>query len=177
MDQLKPGELITALVESATQKTALRPIDLIIRGALAGALLAVSSAFATYAAIQTGFPIVGALIFPVGLAMIVLLGLDLVTGAFGIIPLGVQARRVSAGAMLANWGWVFIGNLAGSVAFGALLAVALTMSFHAEDKTGLAQKIVLVATAKTAGYEHAGSAGMMTVFVKAICATGSCVWA
>jgi formate transporter len=168
MDQLKPGELITALVESATQKTALRPIDLIIRGALAGALLAVSSAFASYAAVQTGMPIVGALIFPVGLAMIVLLGLDLVTGAFGIIPLGMHARKVSAGAMLANWGWVFIGNLLGSVLFGALLAVALTTAFHAEDKTGLAAKIVTIATAKTAGYEHAGAFGLTAVFVKAI---------
>lgn len=168
MDQLKPGELITALIESATQKTALRPIDLIIRGALAGALLAVSSAFSTYAAIQTGMPIVGALIFPVGLAMIVLLGLELVTGAFGIIPLGMHARRVSTGQMLSNWVYVFVGNLLGSVGFGVLLALALTMSFHAEDKTGLAQKIVLIATAKTAAYEHAGMAGMLTVFVKAM---------
>ena len=165
---MKPGELISALVESATQKTALRPIDLIIRGALAGALLAVSSAFSTYAAIQTGMPIVGALIFPVGLAMIVLLGLELVTGAFGIIPLGMHARRVSTGAMLMNWIWVFVGNLVGSVGFGVLLAIALTTAFHAEDKTGLAQKIVLVATAKTAGYEHAAGAGLITVFVKAI---------
>jgi formate transporter len=168
MDQLKPGELITALIESATQKTALRPIDLIIRGALAGALLAVSSAFATYAAVQTGMPIVGALIFPVGLAMIVLLGLELVTGAFGIVPLGMHARRVTTGAMLANWGWVFLGNLLGSVAFGVLLALALTMSFHAEDKTGLAPKIVLIATAKTAAYAKAGGAGLLTVFVKAM---------
>jgi len=168
MDQLKPGELISALIESATQKTALRPIDLIIRGALAGALLAVSSAFATYAAVQTGMPIVGALIFPVGLAMIVLLGLELVTGAFGIIPLGMHARRVSAGAMLANWFYVFVGNLLGSVGFGVLLALALTMSFHAEDKTGLAQKIVLVAGAKTVLLQHAGMAGMLTVFVKAM---------
>jgi formate transporter len=168
MDQLKPGELITALIESATQKTALRPIDLIIRGALAGALLAVSSAFATYAAVQTGMPIVGALIFPVGLAMIVLLGLELVTGAFGIIPLGMHARRVSGGAMLMNWLYVFVGNLIGSLLFGVLLALALTMSFHAEDKTGLAPKLVLIATAKTAAYQHAGGAGLLTVFVKAM---------
>jgi formate/nitrite transporter len=168
MDQLKPGELITALVESAAQKTALRPIDLLIRGALAGALLAVSSAFATYAAVQTGLPIVGALVFPVGLAIIVLLGLELVTGGFGVLPIGAHARRVSPSAMLANWGWVFLGNLFGSVLFGALFAIALTMAFHAEDKTGLAAKLVLVATAKTAGYEHAGAAGLATVFVKAI---------
>ncbi|MEA2688699.1 MAG: formate transporter [Candidatus Eremiobacteraeota bacterium] len=168
MDQLKPGELITALVESATQKTALRPIDLIIRGALAGALLAVSAAFATYATVQTGLPIVGALVFPVGLAIIVLLGLELVTGGFGVLPLGVHARRVSAASIVANWGWVFLGNLIGSVVFGTLLAIGLTMAFHAVDKTGLAQKIVLVATAKTAGYEHAGGAGMAAVFVKAM---------
>lgn len=165
---MKPGELIGALVESATQKTALRPMDLLIRGALAGALLAVSSAFATYATVQTGLPIVGALVFPVGLAMIVLLGLELVTGGFGVLPMGAHAGRVSPAKIAANWGWVFLGNLLGSVAFGALLAVALTTAFHAVDKTGLAQKLVLVATAKTAGYEHAGGAGLAAVFVKAI---------
>ncbi len=168
MDQMKPGELITALVESATQKTALRPRDLIIRGALAGALLAVSSAFATYATVQTGFPIVGAVLFPVGFAIIVLLGLELVTGAFGILPMGFHARRLSASAMLPNWSWIAVGNLFGSLVFGILLSVALTMAFHAVDKTGLAQKLIAVATAKTVGYEAFGAAGMLTVFVKAI---------
>ena len=163
---MKPGELITALVDSATQKTALRPRDLIIRGALAGALLGVSSAFATYATVQTGLPIVGALLFPVGLAIIVLLGLELVTGAFGILPVGVHARRVKPSALIGNWSWIFVGNLFGSLVFGMLLAVALTTALHAPDKTGLANKMILVATAKTVGYEHMGAAGMFTAFVK-----------
>jgi formate transporter len=168
MDQMKPGELIDALVESATQKTALRPQDLVIRGALAGALLGVASAFATYASVQTGLPIVGALLFPVGLAIIVLLGLELVTGSFGVLPVGLHAKRVPLSALLPNWGWIFLGNLLGSVVFGVMIAIALTMAFHAEDKTGLAQRIVMVATAKTTGYAHAGGAGLLTVFVKAI---------
>jgi formate/nitrite transporter len=168
MDQMKPGELIEALVESATQKTALRPQDLVIRGALAGALLGVASAFATYASVQTGLPIVGALLFPVGLAIIVLLGLELVTGSFGVLPVGLHAKRVPLSALLPNWGWIFLGNLLGSVVFGVMIAIALTMAFHAEDKTGLAQRIVMVATAKTTGYAHAGGAGLLTVFVKAI---------
>ena len=168
MDQMKPGELIEALVESATQKTALRPQDLVIRGALAGALLGVASAFATYASVQTGLPIVGALLFPVGLAIIVLLGLELVTGSFGVLPVGLHAKRVPLSALLPNWGWIFVGNLLGSVVFGLMIAIALTMAFHAEDKTGLAQRIVMVATAKTTGYAHAGGAGLLTVFVKAI---------
>jgi formate/nitrite transporter FocA (FNT family) len=70
--------------------------------------------------------------------------------------------------MLPSWGWIFVGNLFGSLVFGMLLAVALTTALHAEDKTGLAHKLVLVATAKTAGYEHAAGAGMFTVFVKGI---------
>jgi len=165
---MKPGELITALIDSATQKTALRPRDLIIRGALAGALLGVSSAFATYATVQTGLPIVGAVLFPVGFAIIVLLGLELVTGAFGILPMGLHAGRVKPSAVLPNWSWIFVGNLFGSLVFGMLLAVALTTAMHAPDKTGLANKMILAATAKTVGYEHAGAAGMFTVFVKAI---------
>jgi formate/nitrite transporter len=168
MDQMKPGELITALVDSATQKTALRPRDLIIRGALAGALLGVSSAFATYATVQTGLPIVGALIFPVGLAIIVLLGLELVTGAFGIMPVGVHAGRVKPAALLPSWSWIFVGNLFGSLVFGMLLAVALTTAMHAPDKTGLVNKMILAATAKTVGYQHAGAAGMFTALVKGI---------
>jgi formate transporter len=168
MDQMKPGELISALVDSATQKTALRPRDLIIRGALAGALLGVSSAFATYATVQTGLPIVGAVLFPVGFAMIVLLGLELVTGAFGIVPMGLHAGRVKPASVLPNWSWIFVGNLFGSLVFGMLLAVALTTALHAPDKTGLVNKMILVATAKTVGYEHAGAAGMATVFVKGI---------
>ena len=165
---MKPGELITALVESATEKTALRPRDLIIRGALAGALLGVPSAFATYAAVQTGLPTVGALLFPVGLAIIVLLGLGLVTGAFGIMPMGLHARRVNPGAACAQLELIFVGNLFGLLVFGMLLAVALTMALHAPDKTGLANKLILAATAKTVGYQHAGGAGMFTAFVKAI---------
>ena len=51
---------------------------------------------------QTGQPLVGALIFPVGLILIVLLGLDLVTGAFGLVPLPWLERDASAPSMLAN---------------------------------------------------------------------------
>jgi formate/nitrite transporter len=108
------------------------------------------------------------LVFPVGLAIIVLLGLELVTGAFGIMPVGVHGGRVKPSALLPMWSWIFVGNLFGSLVFGMLLAVALTTALHAPDKTGLVNKMILVATAKTVGYEHAGAAGMFTAFVKAI---------
>jgi formate transporter len=69
--------------------------------------------------------------------------------------------------MLANWGWVFLGNLIGSVVYGGLLAIALT-NFGVTAPAGVAAKIVAIAESKTIGYEVLGLAGMVTVFVKAI---------
>ena len=43
--------------------------------------------------------------------MIVILGLELVTGSFALLPLAILERRSSLGAVIANWGWVFLGNL------------------------------------------------------------------
>ena len=76
------------------RKLALSPADLLIRGALAGGILAAATSLALTGAVQTGQPLVGALIFPVGLILIVLLGLDLVTGSFGLLPLPwLEERR------------------------------------------------------------------------------------
>src|SRR5947208_16583648 len=67
----------------------------------------------------------------------------------------------------ANWGWVFLVNLIGSVAYGALLAIALT-NMGASEPTGVAARIIAVAEAKTTGYAAFGMAGFVTVFVKGI---------
>ena len=101
--------------------------------------------------VQTGQPLVGALIFPVGLILIVLLGLDLVTGSFGLLPLPWLENDAQRADMLANWSYVFIGNLIGSVAYGALLAIALT-NFGTAAPAGVAAKIIAIAEAKTIGY-------------------------
>jgi len=69
--------------------------------------------------------------------------------------------------VLINWGWVFIGNLIGSVAYGALIAIALT-NMGTTAPAGVAARIVATAEAKTIGYAALGFAGMVTVFVKAI---------
>ncbi|HUC50876.1 MAG TPA: formate/nitrite transporter family protein, partial [Xanthobacteraceae bacterium] len=126
MDYVKPVDLATAMVNTARVKLALSPIDLVIRGGLAGAILAAATSLALTGIVQTNQPLVGALIFPVGLILIVLLGLDLVTGSFGLVPLSWVDGDGSAGSTVANWCWVFLGNLIGSVLYGALLAITLT---------------------------------------------------
>jgi len=115
--------------------------------------------------VTTGQPLVGALIFPVSLVMIVILGLELVTGSFGLLPIARLEQNSSTGSIVANFGWVFIGNLIGSVAYGVLLAIALTNMWSIAP-TGVAARIVATAEAKTIAYEAMGFAGLVTAFVK-----------
>ncbi|WP_458760986.1 formate/nitrite transporter family protein [Afipia sp. TerB] len=167
MDYAKPTDVVATMIDASQKKLALSPRDLLIRGALSGALLGTSTSLALGAAMTTGQPLVGALIFPVGLVIIVLLGLELVTGSFGLLPLARLERRASWASIVGNWGWVFAGNLIGSMAYGVLLAIALT-SMGKVEPAGVLAKIVSLAEAKTIGYAALGTAGMVTVFVKAI---------
>ncbi len=167
MDYVKPVDVAKMMVETGRNKLKLSPVDLVIRGALAGSILAAATSLAITGAVQTNQLLVGALIFPVGLILIVLLGLDLVTGAFGLVPLPWMERDATAPSMLANFAWIFLGNLIGSVAYGGLLAIALT-NFGTLAPAGVAARIIAIAQAKTTGYEVIGFAGMVTVFVKAM---------
>ncbi|WP_428484087.1 formate/nitrite transporter family protein [Rhodopila sp.] len=167
MDLVKPTEIITAMIQSGTVKAGLGPTDLMIRGALSGGLLGIATSLALGAAAQTGQLLVGALIFPVGFVMIVLLGLELVTGSFAVVPMAVMAGKVRFGRMFTNWCWVFLGNLVGSVAYGGLFVIAVTNAVHVAP-AGVAERVRQLAEAKTTGYAALGMAGMLTVFVKAV---------
>src|SRR5437762_4166224 len=151
MDYVKPAEVAAAMVETGRRKLALPTTDLLIRGMLSGAILGVATSLAFTGAFSTGQPLVGALIFPVGQVIIVLLGLELITGSFALLPLPWLDRDASGSAIAANWGWVFVANLIGSIAYGALLAIALT-NMGASEPTGVATRIVAIAEAKTIGY-------------------------
>jgi len=168
MDYVGPNGAVAAMVSAGVAKGRLARGDLLIRGALSGALLGVATSLALGAAVQTGQSIVGALIFPAGFVMIVLLGLELVTGSFALLPLAWIERKASAAEVLGNLSWVFLGNLLGALLYAGLLATALSMMGSAPQQDPLAAKLVAVATAKTLGYQHAGFAGLVTVFVKAM---------
>ena len=97
MDSLKPADVVANMVQAGIAKAGLGPFDLLVRGGLSGALLGFATSLAIGATVQTGQPIVGALIFPVGFVMIVLLGLELVTGSFALLPLALLRGRASLG--------------------------------------------------------------------------------
>src|SRR6266851_3877589 len=114
MDYAKPADVVASMIDVSLKKLALAPRDLLIRGALSGALLGAATSLALGAAVTTGQPLVGAIVFPVGFVMIVLLGLELVTGSFALLPLAPMEGKSSWGGVASNWSWVFLGNLLGS---------------------------------------------------------------
>lgn len=167
MDYIKPPAVIDNMIEAGFTKAMLPKKDLLIRGFLSGALLGFATSLALTATIQTTMPIVGAVIFPAGFIMIVLLGLELVTGSFALVPLAHREGRISFNRLVSNLGWVFLANLLGSLFYAVLLYCSLTM-MGANAPDALAQKIISIAEAKTLGYSKFGSAGVVTCFTKAI---------
>lgn len=167
MDFIKPSDVVRSMLAAGDTKAALPTRDLLIRGFLSGALLGFATSLALTATGQTSIPLVGALVFPVGFVMIVLLGLELVTGGFAVTTLAAVDGRSPWARVATNLGWVFLANLAGSVAYGAMLYVVLTQT-GTEAPSGIASAIVKIAEAKTNGYAAHGGAGLVTVFTKAV---------
>jgi formate transporter len=158
-------------VETASmKKAALSMRAMLLKGFLSGALLAYATALAFKASegFTTGAAtLISGAVFPVGFAMIVLLGLELATGNFAILPMGIARGKATYGQLLRNWGWVYLGNFLGSIFVGFLLALTMTEGFI-HDAGSLGARIVAVAQSKTIVYEHAGVNGWLTAFVKGI---------
>src|SRR5215218_7891203 len=134
---------------------------------MAGAILALAAAFAVTVTVQTGSPLVGALLFPVGFCMLLLLGYDLLTGVFVLTPLALLDRRpgVTLGGILRNWGLVFIGNFAGALTVALMMAIVVTFGFSSPpDAVG--QRIGTIGESRTVGYASHGAAGMLTLFIR-----------
>jgi len=168
MDYVTPKEIAGNMLDNAILKTRLKIKDSLIRGMLSGALLAISVTLAFTASLQTGLPLIGAVAFPVGFIIIVLLGLELVTGSFALVPLAYFEKRISGKELLKNLTVVFAGNLLGSVLFAVLYWAAVSEFGTSGALFPVDEMIVKVAERKTLGYAANGTAGLFSAFVKAI---------
>ena len=167
MSYVKPETVVKNMIEAGVYKSTLGLKDLLIRGALSGALLGVATTLALTATIQTGLPIAGAIIFPVGFVMIILLGLELVTGSFALLTTSLLDKKIGFYTLVKNWSLVFLGNLIGSLLYALLYSLSLTKFGHVEP-TPIISLIIKIAEAKTIAYQHLGINGLYTVFTKAI---------
>ncbi|AEI42699.1 formate/nitrite transporter family protein [Paenibacillus mucilaginosus] len=167
MDYVKPDQVVGSMVQSGAAKAALGVKDALLRGFLGGAILAFATTLAYTAAAQTKLPLIGALVFPIGFVIIILLGLELVTGSFALIPLAVLEKKATVRSMLANFFWVILGHLLGSAVYAALFYAAVTNFGHIQDQNVI-QTIIKTAETKTNGYAALGYDGLAAVFAKAV---------
>src|SRR3954454_2531859 len=131
MPYVTPPELAAKMIDAGEAKVFMATRDTLIRAFMAGAILALAAAFAVSVTVQTGQPLVGAILFPVGFCLLYLMGFDLLTGVFTLAPLALLDRRagVTAGGVLRNWTLVFFGNFAGALTVAVMMAVVLTFGF------------------------------------------------
>lgn len=167
MAYLVPSEFVTKMVDAGESKIFMSTRDTLVRAYMAGAILALAAWFSITINVQTGQPLAGAVLFPVGFSMLYLLGFDLLTGVFVLAPLALFDKRpgVTLGGVLRNWGLVFVGNFAGAFTVAVMASIVVTFAWS-EAPNNVGQVIGKIGEGRTVGYAAHGAAGMLTLFIR-----------
>ncbi|BBZ06216.1 formate transporter [Mycolicibacterium doricum] len=169
MSYVDPAQFVTKMIDAGEAKAFMSTRDTVIRAYMAGAILALAAAFAVTVTVQTGNALVGALLFPVGFCLLYLLGFDLLTGVFTLVPLALLDKRrgVTMRGLLRNWGLVFVGNFAGALTVAFMMAIIFTYGFSV-DPNEVGQRLGEIGQSRTVGYAQYGAAGMLTLFIRGV---------
>jgi formate/nitrite transporter len=169
MSYLLPSEFVTKMIDAGESKVHMATRDTLIRAFMAGAILALAAVFAVTISVQTGSPLLGAVLFPVGFSMLYLMGFDLLTGVFVLTPLALLDKRpgVTVNGILRNWGLVFVGNFAGALTVAFIMAFVFTYGFNT-DPGAVGHKIASIGESRTLGYAEYGTAGWVTIFLRGV---------
>jgi len=182
-----PVAIVAKAGDAGKYKTGLPWWNMILRGFMSGAFIAMGAALATvcstgiqatdaalrYGTASAGFSqlILGA-VFPVGLIITVLTGAELFTGDAMLAPMAAFVHKISWAAVLNLWVWVYIGNFIGSVVFAYIMANGPFITVSNAGVIALSAfgtRGVAIATAKVSYF---GMYGMWSAFLKAI----ACNW-
>ena len=134
-----PVAIVAKAGDAGKYKVGLPAWNMLLRGFMAGAYIAMGGALATVCAtgvatfLGAGFAklILGA-VFPVGLIIIVLTGAELFTGDAMLAPVAAFIHKVSWASVINLWIWVYIGNLIGSIFYAYLMAYGPFTSWNAD---------------------------------------------
>jgi formate/nitrite transporter len=182
-----PVAIVAKAGDAGKYKVGLPAWNMVIRGFMSGAYIAMGAALATvcstgimatdvalrYGTASAGFSqlILGA-VFPVGLIITVLTGAELFTGDAMLAPMAAFIHKVSWMQVLNLWVWVYIGNLIGSLVFAYIMAYGPFTTWDAAGAatvTAFGTRAIAIASAKVS---YVGVAGMWSAFLKAI----ACNW-
>jgi formate transporter len=183
-----PVAIVAKAGDAGKYKTGLPAWNMLIRGFMSGAYIAMGGALATvcstgiaYSAAQItagavpgGFAsagvaqlILGA-VFPVGLIITVLTGAELFTGDAMLAPMAAFIHKITWMQVANLWVFVYIGNLIGSIFWAYLMATGPFVSFDAAGVatiTAFGTRAIAIAGAKTS---YVGMMGMWSAFMKGI---------
>jgi formate/nitrite transporter len=125
-DAVPPAQIGREIADEAAKKDKCPAPHILVRGFLCTPFLAYAAALSALLVTQ-GWPTAAAgMIFPVGYIMLSTLGLEMATGSFSVMPIGLYAGRVKLRRVARNWGWTLLGNLAGGLFFAWLFWFSLT---------------------------------------------------
>ena len=143
-----PAEIAKLYVYIGASKSKLpvgRMLMLAVFGGLFIAMGGLGSSIASYGVQPAAIgKILGALVFPIGLMMILVGGGELFTGN-SLILMAVLDKRATVKGMLRNWGIVYLGNFIGSMIIALIVAYSGLLEYF--DGT-MKQVVINVAVTK-----------------------------
>ena len=137
---LAPNDIAKKTVEVGKVKSKLSVSKMLLLGILAGAFIALAGVGASIGG-SYGGKLASALIFPIGLIMVILAGSELFTGNNLMIMAWLKGESKLRG-LLKNWFFVFIGNF-----IGALLVTLFVVFSGALDN--ISDSVIATAAAKS----------------------------
>jgi len=183
-----PVAIVAKAGDAGKYKVGLPAWNMVIRGFMSGAYIAMGGALATvcstgiaYSAAQVtagaipgGFASAGmaqlvlGAVFPVGLIITVLTGAELFTGDAMLAPMAAFIHKISWAQVLTLWVFVYIGNLIGSIFWAYLMANGPFVTWDAAGAatiTAFGTRAIAIAGAKVS---YVGMMGMYSAFLKGI---------
>lgn len=144
-----PLEIARNYIEVGIHKVNLSIYKMVLLGFLAGIFIGFAGIASTTASSTIASPsaakLLGAAVFPAGMAMVLIAGSELFTGN-NLIIIAALEKKVTVAKMLKNWFFVYLGNF-----LGAALVAVLVVYGHTPDLFGgsLAVSIVNAGKART----------------------------
>jgi formate/nitrite transporter len=152
IDALLPVDTAIACEAAGVAKAGRDALTLMTLGLLAGAFIALGANFMTIVLTGAGdLPwgiarLLAGLVFSLGLILVIVSGAELFTGD-SLMIVAWASGRITAGALLRAWSFVYVGNIVGAVGTAALVFVA---GQHGFDGGVVGRTALAVASAKAA---------------------------
>lgn len=159
-----PAEIARLYVDTGVQKSKLPFWKMFALSVFAGMFIAMGGFGSTVVAYGVQPAAIGrllsALVFPIGLMMVLVGGAELFTGN-NLMLIPVLQKRANFGRVLLNWLVVYIGNFIGGLLIAAAVTFFCVTGDHALYNGGLVDVIIATAESKM-------TLGFLDAFVKGI---------